>query len=75
MNDAERERIHNAGLDELERMLAHAEEEIKELRKEIACRRREQRHLQMQSLPDDLSRLEGGWRNLANAVRTIMKEH
>ncbi|WJZ03734.1 hypothetical protein [Corynebacterium freiburgense] len=74
MNDAELERIHNAGLDELERMLAHAEEEIKALRAEIALRRQEQRHLQMQALPEDLSQLEGGWLNLVKVVRTIMSE-
>ncbi|MDO5076826.1 hypothetical protein [Corynebacterium sp.] len=74
MNDAEHEKLHAAGIDELERMLAEAEEELKIIRAELSERRREQRHLQMQALPDDLSKLEGGWRSVFQAVRRIMNE-
>ena len=74
MKEEEQERIHAAGFDELERMLAEAEEELKAIRAEIALRRRDQRHQQMQALPDDLSKLEGGWLHVFSVIRRIMNE-
>lgn len=66
--------LDSAGVDELERMLADAERNIHAIRAELAERRAERRHDQIQALPDDISAFEGSWRSIIKILRDVIRE-
>ena len=66
--------IDTASIDELEKMLADAENSIHAIRAELAERRAEQRHDLIQALPDDISTFEGSWRSIIKILRDVIRE-
>ncbi|MFC3849188.1 hypothetical protein ACFORJ_03255 [Corynebacterium hansenii] len=63
-----------ASIDDLEKMLADAERNIHAIREELAERRAESRHEQIQALPDDISTFEGSWRSIIRILRDVIRE-
>ncbi|MFD5868428.1 hypothetical protein ACFWGD_07435 [Corynebacterium sp. NPDC060344] len=63
-----------ASIDDLEKMLSDAERNIHAIRAELAERRSEQRHEQIDALPDDISTFEGSWRNIIKILRDVIRE-
>lgn len=74
IRDGEHPDIDSASVDELEKMLADAEHNIHAIREELAERRAERRHEQIQALPDDISTFEGSWRNIIKILRDVIRE-
>ncbi|WP_295628592.1 hypothetical protein [uncultured Corynebacterium sp.] len=66
--------IDSATIDELEKMLGDAEHNIHLIREELKERRAEQRHEQIQALPNDISAFEGSWRNIIKILRDVIRE-
>ena len=74
IRDEEPRDIDSASVDELEKMLANAERNIHAIREELAERRSEQRHEQIEALPDDISTFEGSWRSIIKILRDVIRE-
>lgn len=66
--------LNSANIDQLEKMLADAQQDLRDIRAELAERRAQQRHDQMAAMPDDLNRIEGHWRYLITHLREIIKD-
>ena len=74
IRDEEPRDIDSASVDELEKMLANAERNIHAIRAELAERRSEKRHEQIEALPDDISTFEGSWRSIIKILRDVIRE-
>ena len=59
---------------DIENMLADAERNIHAIRAELAERRAERRHEQIEELPDDISTFEGSWRSIIKILRDVIRE-